>query len=53
LAYLFGIGESVETPIVSQIEDFTSSRAFRVAGPKVSAEAGITYKNVDHLMIYD
>jgi hypothetical protein len=28
-----GTGESVETPMVSQMEDFTSSRAFRVAGP--------------------
>jgi acetyl-CoA acetyltransferase len=31
--YLLGTGESVETPMVSQMEDFTSSRAFRVAGP--------------------
>jgi acetyl-CoA acetyltransferase len=31
------------------MEDFTSSRAFRVAG----AKAGITHKDVDHLMIYD
>ncbi len=33
--------------------DFTSSRAFRVAGAKAFAEAGITHKDVDHLMIYD
>src|SRR5690242_4698230 len=32
--YLIGTGESVETPMVSQMADFTSSRAFRVAGPK-------------------
>jgi acetyl-CoA acetyltransferase len=31
----------------------TSSRAFRVAGPKAFAEAGITHDDVDHLMIYD
>jgi acetyl-CoA acetyltransferase len=31
----------------------TSSRAFRVAGPKAFAEAGITHNDVDHLMIYD
>src|SRR5208337_5201535 len=30
--YLLGTGESVETPMVSQMADFTSSRAFRVAG---------------------
>ena len=35
------------------MEDFTSSRAFRVAGPKAFAEAGITHNDVDHLMIYD
>jgi hypothetical protein len=29
-AHLLGTGESVETPMVSQMEDFTSSRAFRV-----------------------
>jgi len=51
--YLLGTGESVETPMVSQMEDFTSSRAFRVAGAKAFDEAGITHKDVDHLMIYD
>jgi acetyl-CoA acetyltransferase len=35
------------------MEDFTSSSAFRVAGPTAFAEAGITHKDVDHLMIYD
>jgi acetyl-CoA acetyltransferase len=35
------------------MQDFTSSRAFRVAGPKAFAEAGITHHDVDHLMIYD
>jgi acetyl-CoA acetyltransferase len=51
--YLLGTGESVETPMVSQMADFTSSRAFRVAGAKAFAEAGITHKDVDQLMIYD
>jgi hypothetical protein len=51
--YLLGTGESVETPMVSQMADFTSSRAFRVAGQKAFAEAGITPKDVDHLMICD
>ncbi len=51
--YLLGTGESAETPMVSQMEDFTSSRAFRVAGPTAFQEAGITHKDVDHLMIYD
>jgi acetyl-CoA acetyltransferase len=51
--YLLGTGESVETPMVSQMEDFTSSRAFRVAGPTAFEEAGIKHRDVDHLMIYD
>jgi acetyl-CoA acetyltransferase len=51
--YPLGTGEGVETPMVTQMEDFTSLRAFRVAGAKAFAEAGITHSDVDHLMIYD
>ena len=51
--YVLGTGESVETPMVSQMEDFTTSRAFRVSGRTAFDEAGITHKDVDHLMIYD
>ena len=53
--YILGTGESVETPMVSQMEDFTSSRAFRVAGPTAFQQAGISASigDVDHLMIYD
>lgn len=52
-AYILGTGESVETPMISQMADFTSSAAFRVAGAQAFAEAGITTDDVDHLMIYD
>lgn len=51
--YILGTGESVETPLVSQMEDFTSSKAFRVSGKKAFDEAGISHTDVDHLMIYD
>src|ERR1700723_2923697 len=51
--YILGTGESVETPMVSQMESFTSSRAFSVAGPTAFREAGLAHKDVDHLMIYD
>ena len=51
--YILGTGESVETPLISQMADFTSSAAFRVSGAQAFAEAGITTDDVDHLMIYD
>lgn len=52
--YLRGMGgESAEGPMVSQMEDFTTSRAFRVSGKKAFDAAGITHSDVDHLMIYD
>jgi acetyl-CoA acetyltransferase len=51
--YILGTGESVETPMISQMEDLTSSRAFRVSGKKAFDEAGISHSDVDHLMIYD
>ena len=51
--YIIGTGESVETPMISQMEDFTTSRAFRVSGKKAMDEAGIKHSEVDHMMIYD
>jgi acetyl-CoA acetyltransferase len=51
--YILGTGESTETPMVSQMEDFNTSRAFRVSGKKAFDEAGIKHADVDHLMIYD
>jgi len=51
--YVLGTGESVETPMVSQMYDFTSSTAFKISGKKAFDEAGITHADVDHLMIYD
>ena len=51
--YVIGTGESVETPMVSQMEDLTSSRAFRVAGNAAMRSAGISHDDVHHMMIYD
>lgn len=51
--YVLGTGESVETPMISQMVDFKTSQAFRIAGKKAFDEAGITHDDVDHLMIYD
>ena len=51
--YILGSGESVETPMVSQMKDLTSSQAFRIAGADAFRSAGITHADVDHLMVYD
>src|SRR6202000_2284319 len=51
--HVLGTGESSETPMISQMIDFTESRMFRQAGQRGLAEAGITTGDVDHLMIYD
>ncbi|MEM6637672.1 MAG: thiolase [Pseudomonadota bacterium] len=52
--YLRGMGgEGAEGPMVSQMESFTSSKAFRVSGRLAFENAGITHADVDHLMIYD
>ena len=51
--YVAGTGEASETPMISQMDDFTESRAFRQAGRAAFAEAGIGAADVDHLMVYD
>ena len=51
--YILGSGESVESPMVSQMKDLTSSQAFRIAGGEALRSAGIGHDDVDHLMVYD
>lgn len=51
--YVLGTGEACEAGMISMMEDFTSSRAFRDSGRLAFADAGITHADVDHLMIYD
>jgi acetyl-CoA acetyltransferase len=51
--YVLGTGESVETPLVSQMYDSNHSTAFRISAKKAFEEAGITHSDVDHLMVYD
>jgi acetyl-CoA acetyltransferase len=51
--HVVGTGEAMETPMISQMVDFTESQAFRLAGRAAFAEAGITTADVRHLMIYD
>jgi len=51
--HVLGTGESAETPMISQMVDFTESQAFRLAGQAAFAEAGITTADVNHVMVYD
>lgn len=51
--YLLGSGESVETPLIGQLADLKSSRAYRMAGQAAFQSAGIDHGDVDHLMLYD
>ena len=51
--YVLGAGEASETTMISQMEDFTSSAAFRRSGAAAFKDAGISHDDVDHLMIYD
>jgi acetyl-CoA acetyltransferase len=39
--------------MISMMEDFTTSKAFRLSSANAFAEAGIGPKDVDHLMVYD
>jgi acetyl-CoA acetyltransferase len=51
--YVMGTGEALESPLIDQMADFTSSKAFRISGRMAFEEAGIRHADVDHLMIYD
>src|SRR5262249_54107399 len=51
--HVLGTGEASESPIISQMEDFTTSKACRLAGQAAFAEAKITHEDVAHLMVYD
>ncbi len=51
--YVLGTGESVETPMISMMDDFTSSAGYKVSSRKAFDEAQIKHSDVDHVMIYD
>jgi len=53
LVYVLGTGEAVETPMVSQMEDFTRSKAFRLGSASAFEEAKMGPSDIDHLMVYD
>lgn len=51
--YLLGSGEATESTVIAQMDDITSSGAFRRASREAFATAGITHADVDHVMFYD
>jgi acetyl-CoA acetyltransferase len=51
--YILGTGEACDSPMPSQMEDMSSSKAFRISSRSAFQEAGVTHADVDHLMIYD
>lgn len=53
LVYLLGAGEASDAPLVSEMEDGTSSKAFRISSSLAFKQAGLTTKDIDHLMVYD
>jgi ribosomal subunit interface protein len=46
---ILGTGTSVETPMISQMEDFTSSRAFRVSGRNISIGMAMQQRITDRV----
>ncbi len=51
--HVLGTGESMDAPMISQMADFTESKAFRLAGKAALDEAEISTADVNHMMIYD
>ena len=51
--FVLGTGEASETPMVSMMEDFTTSKAFRLSSARAFTEARLGPADVDHLMVYD
>jgi acetyl-CoA acetyltransferase len=51
--YLLGSGEAVDSPLVSMMDDLTSSRAFRQSAAAAFASAEVSHADIDHLMVYD
>ena len=46
-------GRGAEHSMISQMHDFTESRAFKVPAERAFGEAGIERRDIDHLMLYD
>jgi acetyl-CoA acetyltransferase len=48
-----GTGEGTEHVSVTQMKKLTSSEATRISGERAFAMAGVTHRDVNHIMLYD
>ncbi|RYH71129.1 MAG: thiolase [Alcaligenaceae bacterium] len=51
--HVVGSGEASDAPSISGMADVTRSLAFSASIAQALSEAGVTHKDLDHLMIYD
>ena len=51
--YVRGVGEGTEHVMLTQMKDLTFSEATRLAGEKAFRMAGVSHRDVDHIMLYD
>lgn len=51
--YILGTGEACDGPMVHELEDHTSSKAFKRSSKLAFDASGMTAADIDHLMVYD
>lgn len=51
--YVLGTGEAADAPIVAELDDAVSSKAFRISSQLAFRESGLSTSDIDHLMVYD
>lgn len=51
--YILGTGEACDGPMVHELEDGASSKAFKISSGLAFDAAGLAPSDIDHLMVYD